>query len=313
MRVGVIGLGIMGNNHLRVYSELKDVTEIHGYDVNQELYSKSNYFSPIKYHKDIEDFFSSIDVVSICTPTPYHHLAIKECLERSIPFLVEKPIFDSLDRVNILEQFESKPLCGVGHIERFNPVITELSRIITPQSEISFIQIKRHNPSSSRITDITVVEDLMIHDIDLLSNSLGLNINLKSACGNDNSAVAMFTTTHPYNSVPILISASRNSAIKEREIYIELKDKTLKGDLLQQELYEYDNPKDYSHIKARFTQSNTVKRVNLKNIEPLRKELSLFLNCYRLGISFPISLEQGVENVKICKEINKYLFSEGNL
>lgn len=65
--------------------------------------------------------------------------------------------------------------CYRDHIERFNPVITELSHIVIP-SQVLFIQIKRHNPSSTRITDATIVEDLMVHDIDLLSHSLGLNI-----------------------------------------------------------------------------------------------------------------------------------------
>lgn len=308
MRAGVIGLGIMGSNHLRVYSELKGISEVHAYDINQELYSKPNFFSLVQCHADLQEFFNSVDIVSICTPTPYHHIAMEECLERGIPFLVEKPIFHTLDKVNLLNKFETKPICGVGHIERFNPVVRELSRMVIPGVDISFIQIKRHNPGSSRVSDITVVEDLMIHDIDLLSNSLGLNLIFKSACGNSNSAVAMFIAIFNNHQVPILISASRNSAIKEREIYIELKDRTLKGDLLQQELYEYGYPKDYSHIKTRFIQSNIVKRISLKNTEPLKAELGLFLNCCKLKIPFPISLDDGVENVRMCKEINDHLF-----
>jgi predicted dehydrogenase len=187
----------------------------------------------------------------------------------------------------------------VGHIERFNPIVTEIGKII---KNPYFLQIRRHNPASSRITDASVIEDLMIHDLDILFNVLFPNINYRmQSFGNFDVCKAMIT----FNGSIASLSASRKASKKIREIYIEEEDFTIEGDFMTQEIYTYHKPDKYKIENDRYTQENIIEKVVVNKVEPLKVELKRFIDCVKKNSEFLITPEQALNNMRICEEINK--------
>lgn len=301
--IGIIGIGNMGKNHARIYSEMRGIDDIYIYDIdkkNSELYAKNIGATACK---TIDELYGYIDAVSICTPTKYHLQSIKEAITYNTPFLVEKPICSNLKEAEeILEITPNHIVSGVGHIERFNPIIHEIKKILRKPI---YVDIKRHNPNSSRITDSTIIEDLMIHDIDILFHTIFSNYpkyNL-TCTGNEDTCSSTFL----FANTPAHISASRKASKKVRNIYIEDEDFTIEGDFINQELYIYKRPQQYDIKNRIYTQENIVEKILINKIEPLREELSKFIWCISNHKSFPVSIEQATFNLSVCEYIKNNL------
>lgn len=157
LRVGVVGLGHLGQHHARIYQSLPGVEYVGAYDTER---SRSNFSS-------LEGLCEQVDAVSVATPTESHATVARLFLERGKHVLVEKPITTTLEEA---EELVERARCNgcvlqVGHVERFNPVMRYLTAIIT---EARFIEVHRLSPYPGRSTDIGVVLDLMIHDLDVV-------------------------------------------------------------------------------------------------------------------------------------------------
>jgi predicted dehydrogenase len=187
-------------------------------------------------------------------------------------------------------------IVGVGHIERFNPIVKEIKRII---KNPLYVEIKRHNPASARITDSTIVEDLMIHDIDIVFNVLFQGDYELYSGGNTDLCTALITFDSSIGS----LSASRKASKKIRTVYIEEEDFTIEGDFMNQEIYVYRKPGKYGIENERYTQENIIEKVLVNKVEPLKEELKTFVRCVRKGEQFPITPEQALHNLRICEEI----------
>jgi predicted dehydrogenase len=165
MKVGVIGTGNMGRNHVRVYSELKDVEEVYVFDINKESAKKMEEYGAI-VSDSMDDLLDHVDAVSVCVSTKYHLDIARDAIKKDVHCLIEKPITGTVrEGEELLNLLEDRDLTiGVGHIERFNPIVEEIRGMV---KNPLYVEMKRHNPTSTRITDATVVEDLMVHDIDI--------------------------------------------------------------------------------------------------------------------------------------------------
>lgn len=299
MKVGVIGIGNMGKNHVRIYSELKGVDDVYIYDKNpDQAYNVKEYGIVCN---TLDELFSNVDAVSICVPTSLHYEMIKEAIRQEVHFLVEKPLASTVkEGEKLLKMIEKADLIsGVGHIERFNPIVEEIMKI---SKNPVYIEIKRHNPSSSRIQDSSVVEDLMIHDIDIVFNVLTGAKNYRLFCGGgkDFSSVMIL-----FNGTVVSLSASRIASKKIRSIYIEEEDYTVEGDFMNQEMYIYKKPAKYGMENEIYTQENIIEKVLINKVEPLKIELKTFVECIRKGKEFPVSMEQALFNLKVCEEIKR--------
>ena len=297
MEVGVIGTGIMGKNHVRVYSELKFVTNLYVYDINYQAASEvalQNGAIPCATMKDLLD---KVDVVSVCVPTKYHLETAQQVLEAGVHMLIEKPICTTVEEAEqVLDLIEDNQIVGVGQIERFNPIVKEIKRIC---KKPLYVEFNRHNPASGRVTGASVVEDLMIHDIDILRHVLFGEGYTLAAGGTDDIVSALFL----FNSTPAYISASRKSSKKVRRIYIEEEDLTIEGDFMNQEIFSYFKPEKYHVDNERYVQENIIEKVMVNKVEPLKVELNTFLECSKKRKSFPITPEQATENLRICEKI----------
>jgi predicted dehydrogenase len=187
---------------------------------------------------------------------------------------------------------------GIGHIERFNPIVGEIQKII---SEPLYVELKRHNPTSSRVTSGSVVEDLMIHDIDIVMNCLFSTQPTIAARGTPDvtAVLAQFGTT------PVYLSASRKSSKKIRMIHIEQEELTIEGDFMTQEIFVHRKPDRFLVENERYVQENIVEKVQVAKREPLRTELEDFLTCVKTGRKFPVTPEQGLNNLLMCEKIQQ--------
>ncbi|NLV27539.1 MAG: Gfo/Idh/MocA family oxidoreductase [Methanomicrobiales archaeon] len=299
MDVGVIGTGMMGQNHVRVYSELKEVGSVVIYDVNQSQAEKIATQNNAEVADSYEDLFHRVEAVSLCVPTPFHYNVALQVINAGMNVLIEKPIcLSSSESKELEKQIPDDIVVGVGHIERFNPIVSEISQII---SDPLYIEFKRHNPTSSRITGSSVVEDLMIHDIDIMLHALGCSDLSVQAKGNDDVAAALCTSG---NSV-VYLSASRKSSKKIRMVHIEQEDMTIQGDFMAQEIYVHRKPGQYKVERDRYVQENIVEKVQVAKLEPLRAELSTFLMSVKTSTPFPITSRQAIENLEFCEMIKE--------
>jgi predicted dehydrogenase len=302
MDVGVLGVGAMGRNHVRVYSELKGVDTVYVYDPIPENAARAQEYASVC--RSMEELLERVQAVSICVPTRYHFETAKKVIQAGINCLIEKPITLTVDEgIRLLKIIEdSKLVVGIGHIERFNPIVSEMAKIAKSPA---YVSIKRHNPTSSRITDASVVEDLMIHDIDVAFNVLFKgeeNFHIHSA-GSANFCEALVV----FPQSVLAISASRLSSKKFRTFYVESEDFTAEGDFMTQEVYIYRKPGKYGVENERYLQENIIEKVLVNKVEPLKVELKTFLDCVRTGKSFPVTPLEALKNLQICERIKEDL------
>lgn len=301
MKVGVIGTGVMGQNHVRNYADMKGIDDVFVYDVFAEAAQKTAERLNVNTAATLDKLLDEVDAVSICVPTQFHKDTALQVLETGTAALIEKPICSSVSEAEFLIEHAPKGVVtGVGHIERFNPIIPEIAKIV---EKPHYVSIHRHNPASARITGTPVVEDLMIHDIDIVFNEIIKGDYSLTACG-DNDVMAVLINN---NSIPVYLSASRKASKKLRTIMVETEDLTVEGDFMTQEIYIYRKGGVYQTDGARYVQENVVEKVMVPKVEPLKLELQTFLDCVKNKKEFPITLEQATENLRVCEKIHQSL------
>lgn len=191
MRVGVIGVGVMGENHTRVYSEMESVALI-GVSDNDEARAESvarQYYT--KAYLDYKEMLEEgPDAISISVPTSMHKMVALDAIDHGIKgILIEKPISDTLENADkiISAAEEAGVRLVIGHIERFNPAVSKLKEMIDKKvlGDIVSISAKRVGPFNNRIRDVGVITDLGVHDIDVISYLYGKRVeNVVTIAGN---------------------------------------------------------------------------------------------------------------------------------
>ena len=300
MKVGVIGTGVMGQNHARIYSELKGVDELYVFDINTKAAEQVAHKNYAQVAPTLENLLDNVDAVSCCVPTPHHFELGKTIVERGIHLLMEKPICGNVKEGKKLVEIVPKGIVfGVGHIERFNPIVEEISRII---KNPLYVEFKRHNPDSSRVIGSSVVEDLMIHDLDIALHKLfkGQHYSVQSSL-TDKIATGLLN----FNSTIAYFSASMKASKKTRSLYIEQEESTIVGDFMTQEVYVYWKPENYHVEDERYVQENIIEKILVNKTEPLKKELSEFLESIKKSSEFPVTPQQALMNLELCEHILK--------
>jgi predicted dehydrogenase len=301
MDIGVIGVGVMGKNHARVYSELKSVDSLFIYDIDKKsAQAVSDQYGATSV--SLENLLETVDAVSVCVPTQYHTDIVKQVFAAERSVLIEKPICATFKEAKELVQLVPvDSVVGVGHIERFNPVISEIQKII---KNPLYVELKRHNPASARVTGSSVIEDLMIHDIDILINIFFSTPKRIDAVGNNDVCNVIMEC----GKIPVNVSASRKSSKKIRKIYIEEEDFTIEGDFMSQEVIIYHKPGRYQFESDRYAQENVIEKVMVNKLEPLKVELSTFIECVKNNVPFPITPHQAMMDLYVCEWIHRALY-----
>jgi predicted dehydrogenase len=167
LRVGVIGVGYLGRFHAQKYAALPGVTLVAVVDTNADRAIAIALESQTTARTDYRDLFGHVDCVSIAVPTQFHYIVAQDFLSHDIDVLVEKPLTataaEGHELVILAERHQR--ILQVGHLERFNPALRSLTGILTAPR---FIECHRVAPFVERGTDVDVVRDLMIHDLDVI-------------------------------------------------------------------------------------------------------------------------------------------------
>ncbi|HAV76062.1 MAG TPA: oxidoreductase [Anaerolineae bacterium] len=301
VRIGVIGTGRMGQSHCRVYSNLRKARFVGVCDVNGELGKDVARKHEVSFFRDVESLLENVDAVSICTPTPDHFEIVKQCLDRGIHVMVEKPFTETLEQADVLKDAasRSKVVVQVGHIEKFNPAFMELRKVLEGM-DILAMNFNRLSPFQGSNVDVDVVLDLMIHDI-------GLVVDMFDAepISVDAQGFSVFTNTIDHGlavikydpEILLTLTASRITEQKIRGISVTTKEAYIEADLLhktiavhRRTLGDYVNHKN-SGVKYR--QESLIERIVVPAVEPLVLELQDYIACVSESKTPQVTAEDG--------------------
>lgn len=182
MNVGIVGLGHLGRIHLKLLVEIPDFKVKAIYDIDKNVMEKMSYQNDILLCSSYDELLQVCDVVLIITPTPTHFELASKAIKNGKHVFIEKPATDNPDDTKTLSSLakEAGVIVQVGHVERFNPAYTAAKAFINNPLHIEIERLACYN---ERGTDVSVVLDLMIHDIDLLLNTIKSKIKKISATG----------------------------------------------------------------------------------------------------------------------------------
>lgn len=182
LRAAVIGVGYLGRFHAQKYAALEDVDLVGVADVSAERAAEVSAEVGCRGFSDYRDLLGEVDLVSIVVPTQYHHRVALDALTSGCHILLEKPITQTVEEAQelIAVAREKNRVFQVGHLERFNPAVMALEGVINSPM---FIESQRLSPFKPRGTDVNVVLDLMIHDIDIILSLVGAPVKMVNSVG----------------------------------------------------------------------------------------------------------------------------------
>ena len=307
LKVGLIGLGNMGRNHLRILSMLKGFELAFVADANGEVAAKSGEVHGIPGVVDPTPLLAGVDAVVICTPTVTHAEYIRLAAAHVKNIFVEKPLAATLEEAQEIASFAKEKGLNVqvGFIERFNPAVQALKTVLDRTERVISLDFTRTNKVSARITDVDVVTDLMIHDIDL---ALYLNGPARSvaAHGFAHGRMIDFASaliTHD-NGQFSRIQASRVTDKKIRQIEGTCVDMFVDCDLLRKEILINRQSEARETNNMPYTISAIQEAVAVPPQEALLTELQAFMaSCHELGAAHVPGVDAGVDAMKVCAQI----------
>jgi UDP-N-acetylglucosamine 3-dehydrogenase len=292
-RVAVIGVGSMGKNHVRVYSEMPNVELVAVVDANPELANRIGH----AYHVPAyQDYFEMVDhtkpeAVSIAVPTSLHYQVAKDILELGCHVIVEKPIASTAEQAQYLVSLADQlgVILMVGHIERYNPAIIELKRRLD-QNELGHIfqiHARRLGPFPTRIQDVGVIMDLAPHDLDIMRYLTGQEVTRVHA---ETERILHETQDDMFaglvrfeNGILGVLEINWLTPTKIRELYVTGERGMFRVDYITQDLCFYENAETngdrWSTISLlRGVSEGMIIRYPIKKKEPLRAELEAFIS-----------------------------------
>jgi UDP-N-acetylglucosamine 3-dehydrogenase len=297
LRVGVVGVGVMGSNHARVFADLPGVKLVGAADPDHKQRDLVAGVLGCPTYNDIKGLLDvGVDAATIAAPTHLHRELAQACIDRGVHVLVEKPIASSVEegRAIIAAARRAGVTLMVGHVERFNPAVEAIKDAIRDEDILS-IAITRVGPFPPRMSNVGVVIDLAVHDIDLIrfftdSEIVEVQPQLKSAVAErEDIALLQFRTA---SGVLAHINTNWLTPFKARNVIVATRNKYVMGDLLTRQVTEcfgFQSDGSYS-----------MRHLSVGHAEPLRSELQAFVNAIREGAEPAVTGEQGVEGLKIA-------------
>lgn len=305
-RVGVVGVGYLGQIHAKIYHEMDNVELVMLADTNLETISEFGALYKCKVTTNYLDLIDAVDAVSIVVPTSLHFDVAQPFLEAGIATLMEKPIAATVDEasklVDLAAQNEAPFL--IGHLERYNPALRE---VVNQVAEPKYIEVHRLGTFVERATDVDVITDLMIHDLDLVLSLVDEEPSDVQAIGasviTDHVDLANVRLSFPSGAVAN-ITASRVSNKRFRRFRVFGPEGYYGINLMDQELdivTKGEAPQD-----SRFPDLN-VDHIKFETEQPLQVELAHFIEVAR-GQSMPmVTGLQGLRALQLAEQIQSIM------
>jgi predicted dehydrogenase len=310
VRTAVIGVGYLGRFHAQKYAALPESSLIAVVDARPETRDKVAAEVGCRAVADYREILGDVDAVSIATTTPMHYPIAQECLERGVHVLVEKPITETPEQARELIATAERHgrVLQVGHLERFNSAILALEGTLgTPR----FVESHRLAPFKERGTDVNVVLDLMIHDIDLIQSLVGAPIESIDAVGASvfSSGLDIANARIRYaNGCVANTTASRVSMKMERKLRLFQDDAYVSIDLQQKVLTIVRKPPAGT---ATVPGQVVIEERTYEQGDALRFEIEAFLRSIREGRPPVVSGEDGLRALETAIRITEMVQGAG--
>ncbi len=320
IKVAVIGAGMMGKNHLKTYKSLNGVELVGVYDIFEDAAKAAAETFGIKAFSSLEEVAQNVDAVSVVTTSVTHADVGEFFLKKGIHCLIEKPLATSEDECHRLIDAAKKnnAVLLVGHIERFNPAVEQLSKILADTSKIRSLTAQRMSAASGRITDVDVAMDLMIHDVEVVQSlvkSKVVNVEAMSVKTPDKpegkdyiSALIGFE-----NGVTANLTASRITQSRVRTLAVTTDENYIDMDFINQSINVCTQGRSpYINKEAlpewmNYGLKGCEEHLFIPANQPLMAEQTHFINCI-LGKETPrITGENALEALKVIWKIQEKL------
>ncbi|UTR08175.1 Gfo/Idh/MocA family oxidoreductase [Alkalihalobacillus sp. LMS6] len=306
MKVGVIGAGKMGENHIRTYLSLTSDCQFVGlYDVDPNRRESVAAMYNVKPFSSLDALLQEVDAVSITVPTVYHYEIALACIDQHVHMLIEKPITSSVKEAKELAKRAKQAgvFVQVGHIELFNPLIKAVQYAVMNETIIA-IETHRMSAFSSRLEGVDVVQDLMLHDLYILASILGPDcLNTIYTIGHLSKglpihAVAIAKTS---TGAAIQLTASYQSNKNIRSIHLLTENAYMVANLLTNELAitrRSDSTGPYARSITETIHAPTIQ-------QPLTLELQSFLSCLKEKKTPAVTADDGIKALIVANQISQ--------
>ncbi len=312
LRIGVFGVGHLGKFHLNNWKEIEDTRLVGFFDPDEKnaLLVQEKY--QLKRYQDAAELMDNCDAVDIVAPTPFHYQLCEMALKKGKHVFVEKPLANTMDEARALVKLakESNVKFQVGHVERFNPAFLALKdHALNPM----FIEVHRLAQFNPRGTDVSVILDLMIHDIDIILHIVKSNVSYISANG-----VAVMSDTPDIANVRIEfdngcvanLTSSRISLKKMRKTRLFQKDAYIGIDFLEKkaEVIQINSPGDKNVFTFDIETNNGIKTIAIANPpvadgNAILMELQAFKNAISNNTDTPVTIIDGFRAMDVAHQI----------
>lgn len=306
LRTAVIGVGYLGRFHAEKYAALPHVELVAVVDSDQARATQVAQTLNVEAASDYREILGRVDAVSIAVPTQHHHAIAKECLSGRIHVLLEKPITVTVEQAKELIEVAKENECvlQIGHLERFNPAVMALEEIIARPLFIESHRLALFNP---RGTDVSVVLDLMIHDIDIILNLVGSPVHRVDANGVAvlSQGIDIANARLQFeNGCVANVTASRVSQKKQRKMR-----------LFQPDAYisiDFQDKRVNIHRKGTEQMYPGIPEITSEELafdagDALKSEISAFTKAVLEGIPPVVSGEDGRRALEVAIEISRQL------
>lgn len=318
IKIGVIGTGNMGRNHVRICREESGHFQLVGvYDVDPvrcEAVARS--YETTAFHS-AEVLLENVDAVVVAVPSSLHREVGLMAAAYGRHTLIEKPLSLTSKEAEELTQAFAKVnrRLAVGHVERFNPVVTELKKALKHEKIIA-LEARRYSSFDGRITDASVVDDLMIHDVDLMNDLLeSASVQSVLACGRvvKSGRLDHVNAIIRYDGgLQANVAASRVAQNKIREVYVHTDSEFFEADLLNRSLLVYRNTNMIIEegTESAYKQDSVIQRIFVPIVEPLRAELLAFGEA--ITGKRPVCVDGAAAGraIQICEQITRQCLVE---
>ena len=315
LRVAVVGAGEMGGNHARVYAGMKGVELVGVLDADPDRAAAVAAAQGCEVLDDLDAVTARCDAASVAVPSPVHAAMAEPLLRAGLPCLIEKPFVTSeADAAAVMAAAEAGGAAIlVGHIERFNPAVGQLRTILSAGHELLAVDARRMSAVSGRITDVDVVTDLMVHDIDIVLDLFGepvVDVVARSARGASTSGQDLVTAVLTFASGGIAtLTASRITQNSVRSLQVTTDQRFFSIDYPSQELLIYRQGRvgvlpASADDEKRYVLDVGTERVLVRRVEPLAVELTHFVEVAR-GVATPrVSADDALAAMRLVWSIH---------
>lgn len=314
IKAGLVGAGHLGKIHLKLLQQSDKYDLVGFYDEDRDNGKKLEQEFGYQYFNNFDELMSQIEMLDIVTPTLYHYDYAQKAINHNKHFFIEKPVTQTLEQAeNIIQQCQAKNIkAQVGHVERYNPAFIATKPYI---DHPMFIEIHRLAEFNPRGTDVSVVLDLMIHDLDILLSLVASKVKNVQASGVcvvsktpdianariefENGCVANLTTSR------ISMKAMRKSRFFQKDAYISVDFLEKKAEVIRMKDAP-EQPSDFDMIIENAEGEKSQIIFEYPNIQPnnaILDELNAFADAINADKAVEVSLQDGTEALRVALEI----------